>query len=315
MRVTKLMLSQNQGLPEQTVFQQMLSPASFWQADYLVDSAWLEHGPFAFWLIDAIRPRTVVELGTHRGFSYFSFCQAIKALGLDNSSSCSAIDTWIGDKHTGRYGEDIYAEVSSHNGYLYSHFSSLLRVEFSEASRDFRDNSIDLLHIDGAHRYEDISRDWKTWLPKLSEFGVVLIHDIVEVVNDFGVRKLWSEICTNHPQFEFRHASGLGVICPKGVASKKIEALFCLDDSDQSTVRDAYHRLGSLNSLRLKLKIQNQDLDWRKETMAWQQDKLKWCEETMAWQQDKLKWCEETMAWQAQKIKQLDGVDYFRHSS
>ncbi|MBR7538681.1 hypothetical protein KC221_21010, partial [Mycobacterium tuberculosis] len=61
-----------------------LSRASFWPVNNIVaESAWLEHGPFAFWLIDALRPRTFVELGTHGGFSYFAFCQAVQRLEIN----------------------------------------------------------------------------------------------------------------------------------------------------------------------------------------------------------------------------------------
>src|ERR1035437_8604092 len=59
-----------------------ISPASLWLPEYISESGWLEHGPFAFWLIDAVRPRTFVELGTQSGYSFFAFCQAVGALGL-----------------------------------------------------------------------------------------------------------------------------------------------------------------------------------------------------------------------------------------
>ncbi len=72
-----------------------LSPASFWRPDYIVSSAWLEHAPFAFWLVGVLRPRSLVELGTHAGYSYFAFCQAIAAMG--SSAQAYAVDTWRGD--------------------------------------------------------------------------------------------------------------------------------------------------------------------------------------------------------------------------
>ena len=77
-----------------------LSPASFWTPDHLPASAWLTHAPFAFWLVDALRPKLFVELGTHHGFSYFAVCQAIARLGL--GTAAFAVDTWRGDDHAGR---------------------------------------------------------------------------------------------------------------------------------------------------------------------------------------------------------------------
>src|SRR6202008_4311008 len=54
-----------------------LSAASFWWPRQLgPQPSWLEHAPFAFWLVGALRPRVLVELGTHGGFSYFTLCQA-----------------------------------------------------------------------------------------------------------------------------------------------------------------------------------------------------------------------------------------------
>ena len=67
----------------------------FWIPDYLDISAWIEHIPFAFWIVEVLKPKTVVELGVHNGVSYFSFCQAVKTLNAD--TACYGIDTWKGD--------------------------------------------------------------------------------------------------------------------------------------------------------------------------------------------------------------------------
>src|SRR5215208_4929772 len=84
---------------------QFISAASFWLPRYIVDSAWLEHAPFAFWLSEALAPKRFVELGTHKGFSYLCFCQAFDTLRLGTASF--AVDTWKVDEHSGHYGPDV----------------------------------------------------------------------------------------------------------------------------------------------------------------------------------------------------------------
>jgi hypothetical protein len=40
-------------------------------SSYCLQSTGLEHGPFAFWLIEALRPRVPMEQGMQPGCSYF----------------------------------------------------------------------------------------------------------------------------------------------------------------------------------------------------------------------------------------------------
>ncbi len=81
------------------------STASYWIPRYFMESAWVEHAPFAFWLMDALRPEKVVELGTHKGFSLFVMAEAARRLGLQ--TLISAVDSWEGDDQAGLYDEDV----------------------------------------------------------------------------------------------------------------------------------------------------------------------------------------------------------------
>ena len=172
-------------------------------------SAWLRHGPFAMWLVGFLRPRSIVELGTHNGYSYFAFCQAVKEHHL--STTCTAIDTWQGDEHAGFYDNKVYDSVVNHNA-LYSDFSTLLRKTFDEARDDIEDGSIDLLHVDGRHFYDDVKADFESWIPKLSPRAVVLFHDTEVRERGFGVWKYWAEISADRPALNFPHQHGLGVL-------------------------------------------------------------------------------------------------------
>ena len=176
---------------------------------YFPLTAWSEHGPFAIWLVKALRPRRIMELGTHNGYSYFAMCQAVKEAEL--LTECYAVDTWVGDEHAGTYSEDVFERVRIENR-KYDSFSTLLRKTFDEALDDIEDGSIDLLHMDGRHFYEDVKHDFESWVPKLSDRAVVLFHDTVVVERGFGVYKYWAEISEKYPSFNFTHCHGLGVL-------------------------------------------------------------------------------------------------------
>ncbi len=171
---------------------------------------WVGHLPFAYWLVAVLRPRLTVELGTHTGNSYFTFCQSIDENGV--GGRIFAVDNWVGDPHVGRLDEDCFALVSEVNR-RYASFSTLIRDDFNNAVREFQDGSIDLLHIDGDHTYEAVKNDFYTWLPKLTNNAVVLFHDISAQRESFGVDALWSEINEIYPlTYSFEHSFGLGVL-------------------------------------------------------------------------------------------------------
>lgn len=221
----------------------VFSDASFWFPDYLPPSAWHEHAPFAFWLVDALRPRTIIELGTHNGFSYFSFCQAVSRLNV--SCQCFAVDTWKGDEHAGFYGESVYENVKAHNQLYFGSFSHLVRSTFDEALGYFEDGSIDLIHIDGRHFFEDVKADFENWRPKLSSRAVVLFHDTNVRERSFGVARFWDSIKSAYPHFTFLHGHGLGVLGFGSDVPIGLQLLYALDDKKASAARNAYARLGA----------------------------------------------------------------------
>ena len=189
----------------------LLRPIVFTRPLRLVEpTSWVPHIPFAFWLIEALRPRTVVELGTMSGNSFSAFAQAVQILGLE--AACYAIDTWKGDPHTSFYGDDVFQEWSTFHDPHFGAFSRLVRSTFDDALTKFADGSIDLLHIDGYHTYEAVRHDFESWLPKLSASAVVLLHDTNVREMDFGVWKFWQDLSRDYPCFAFLHGHGLGVV-------------------------------------------------------------------------------------------------------
>jgi hypothetical protein len=228
-----------------------LSPASFWVPDYFCLSAWIEHAPFAFWICQAQRPRVFVELGTHYGYSYFAFCQAIERLGL--GTAAYAVDTWQGDEHAGFYDEIVFQSVATRNA-RYAGFSTLLRSTFDDACHYFADRSVDLLHVDGRHFGTDVEHDFETWRPKLTEDAVVLFHDTNVREREFGVWKFFAEIAARYPSFQFVHGHGLGVLAPGKQPPPGLAGLFAAPRETADEIRAAYAALGQSLTVRVRLR-------------------------------------------------------------
>ncbi len=193
---------------------------------------WVGHLPFAFWLIKALRPATFVELGTHSGNSYFAFCQAMSLLAP--TGRAFAVDTWQGDEHAGKYGEEVFADVAAFNNVHFRRFSTLLRTTFDDARLCFAAGEIDLLHIDGMHSYDAVKHDFETWTSALSSRAVVLFHDTNVRQPTFGVWRLWGELRERFPSFEFSHSNGLGVLGFGERQPAQLRALFALDNASDA---------------------------------------------------------------------------------
>jgi hypothetical protein len=227
-------------------------PIVFQEPDRVVyPPSWLEHIPFAFWIVDVLRPTVFVELGTHSGNSYAGFAQAVQTLGL--STACYAVDTWRGDPQAGFYDESVFTEWASYHDRHFSAFSRLIRSSFEEAVQHFSDGSIDLLHTDGCHTYESVSADFARWRPKLSRRGVILVHDINVREGDFGAWRLWEELKALSPSFEFLHGHGLGVMAVGPDLPEELRWLLSRSPAhshDESAIRQFFSHMGSVISTR-----------------------------------------------------------------
>jgi hypothetical protein len=172
-------------------------------------SAWTELVPVMYALFTLLKPRRYVELGVHNGMSFFAACQIAEKLGIE--VECVAVDSWIGDIHAGFHDTSVF---DGFRDYLAANHADQYYIQayFSAARAWFEEGSIDLLHIDGLHTYEAVKKDFETWLPKMSDRGVIIFHDTNEFGRGFGVWRLWEELKARYPAFEFAHQHGLGII-------------------------------------------------------------------------------------------------------
>ena len=176
---------------------------------------WEGHRDFAYDLLQFVRPERLVELGSQYGCSLFSFCQAVRDFKLN--TEINAVDMWSGDIGAEITGEEVYALVRKTAATYYPEVNlHLFQMCFDDARPNFADNSIDILHIDGGHTFEDVEHDFTTWLPKLKENGIVLFHDVYSPI-DQGSCDHWEKTKKEYDcYFDFTHSCGLGILFPKG---------------------------------------------------------------------------------------------------
>ncbi len=183
-----------------------------------IESTWKGHESFAFWLVERIRPKTVVDLGFDRGLSTLAFAYR-------NRGQVYGID-WFEE---GNYASKSFALDSA-----FQNISDALRFHFAKNIHlivgPFRDVSktwkrkIDVLHIDWAHSYALAKQHYENWSRYLSFNGIILIHDVLQFPQETG--RFFHEL--PHPKLIFPHANGLGVASYNEELMEEIKRTFQL---------------------------------------------------------------------------------------
>lgn len=184
--------------------------------ELLVYAPWSGHRNFIYDFVKYYKPQIIVELGSHYGCSSFAILQSIKDHNTD--TEFYGVDTWEGDSLT-IYGEKehVYESYKKVNDtYFKEQKSRMLRMTFDEAVQKFENHSIDVLHIDGSHEYDDVKHDYRTWKEKVKEDGIILFHDVSEdivVGEEMGSHIFWEELKKEQLYtFEFDFSFGLGIL-------------------------------------------------------------------------------------------------------
>ena len=141
-----------------------------------------------------LKPRTIVEIGTHEGGSLWGLCQVAPAdaMLVTIDMPGGAFGAFEGDsavaklRHFARGGQTV--EVIVGNSHLPETREELRKV--------LNGRMVDFLFIDGDHSYEGVSSDFEDFAPFVSEGGMIAFHDIVpgDVGNVGGVPEFWREV-------------------------------------------------------------------------------------------------------------------------
>jgi cephalosporin hydroxylase len=172
------------------------------------------------------QPRTVVEIGTHKGGTLFAWCQAAHPEAL--IVSIDLPDGLFGGGYSkeearefqsfAQPGQELHAlRRDSHKRRTLRRLKSLLRGR-----------PIEFLLIDGDHTYEGVRRDWEMYGPLVAPNGLIAFHDIQEHTRAplCKVDELWAELAPHHRTAEFVDPGddrGLGQWGGIGVIFKEAE--------------------------------------------------------------------------------------------
>ena len=172
-------------------------------------SDWSGLAPVLFALFSLLRPRQFVELGFDHGTSFFAACQAAEQ--LKPVTQCIGVDSCIRRPES---GTDIAPAYDKFLSQMQSRFPTqhVIHSSFRDALECFDNSSVDLLHIDVKPTSELASEIFASWLPKMSDRGTIVLHDISSHKRGYTVWRLWDELKQIYPAYSFYHCNGLGIL-------------------------------------------------------------------------------------------------------
>lgn len=151
---------------------------------------WFDYQNSFKFLVDTVPDNGIfVECGAWLGKSSSFLCDYAK-----NRIQIFIVDTWKGSQnelntyHKLATQTDIYKIFLENMG---DRKFTPIRKNSVEASKDFKDESCDVVYIDMEHTYEAVLQDIEHWLPKVKPQGYIAGHDYVSRTN--GVIKAVDE--------------------------------------------------------------------------------------------------------------------------
>lgn len=140
---------------------------------------------------------SMVEIGVFQGDSTKVFCQYFRKV--------TAVDPWesdIGDITSMCDMQKVFEDFAESMGTVLN--LNVIRDYSYNVVSNYRDESLDMVYIDGSHEYKDVKRDIVDWLPKVKKGGIIAGHDFRDKFK--GVKKAVAET-VGKPDATFKDSS------------------------------------------------------------------------------------------------------------
>jgi hypothetical protein len=150
--------------------------------------------------------RTVVELGVHKGGSFWMLSRHVEEGGL-----MVGVDNGKLGKNKGKVrqiAESIFELIRLDGIRVIPHWMTTNKAVLPTKKQVSKDG-VDLLHIDAGHTYESCRSDWDSYVPMVNKGGLILLHD-THNGGTKGVVQVWHERCGKYKErYEFQ-VDGVG---------------------------------------------------------------------------------------------------------
>jgi predicted O-methyltransferase YrrM len=167
--------------------------------------------------VHALRPKTVLEIGTHSGGSLLLLCRAAAP-----AATVVSLDL-PGGPFGGGYSPlripYFRAFAGDRQRVHLIRANSHTPDAFNRVQRALGGNSLDFLFIDGDHSYAGVRQDFQTYGPLVRPGGLIAFHDILPAPEEIGggVSRFWAEIKGRYATEElvedpFQGKMGVGLI-------------------------------------------------------------------------------------------------------
>jgi len=181
-------------LAERALVEQMDAPNN--SLALLAYFQWLTpYYSFILLLCKQIKPDVMVEIGTECGMGCIHM-----ALG-NPDGEITTIDL-----------HNLQDRIRGYSFYTDIHNITMVIGDSTEEYVRFGDESVDLLFIDGDHRYGYAKADYEAWYPKVKPGGLILIDDTQQTED---MERFWDEIkepkiALNQIRWKDEHRPGRG---------------------------------------------------------------------------------------------------------
>lgn len=178
-------------------------------------------------MIEQVRPRLIVEVGSWKGGSAVHMADEARRLGLDTTILC--IDTWLGSPGIYLRRDHTYDSLNFRHGYPRLYFQFIANVlhgghqETIVPLAQTSDNAIEILrglgvrpslvYLDAAHEYEPVKKD-------ISNYFSILADDGVMIGDDFN-RRRWPGVVKAVEEYAAENALELFVDSPKFLLGRR----------------------------------------------------------------------------------------------